>query len=349
MYNREFYKTTWFLLVCGIILPVVGLLLLLLCHKDKPRYFKIALTAFFVIWTVGILAFSTGNIHPTEETMPQEEKAVFEETNAEKTTEAAKEAFKEKASGEKKPEEAEGDSEVDQLRATLKEKYDVDEPTLFVRGDRTGDWRIVKVANGTAPAEYAVDYAKAYMNEGTIHYIVNFSLKTTSMFRKTLGVLEVKTTEYVEDEEHDASVIGEGLLLDDVFFDLETGEKISAEADPNAGTVENDALISAVQDAISGAIGEGEKITDVSFDGKDLKITVDLSEIEVKLGTPRDVALSRISSITDNILDLDDSYYNTWETITLDFGAQGTIRLDKSMVADQGLGRYFNFKDDDLE
>ena len=105
----------------------------------------------------------------------------------------------------------------------------------------------------------------------------------------------------------------------------------------------------AVQDAISGAIGEGEKITDVSFDGKDLKITVDLSEIEVKLGTPRDVALSRISSITDNILDLDDSYYNTWETITLDFGAQGTIRLDKSMVADQGLGRYFNFKDDDLE
>ncbi len=42
---------------------------------------------------------------------------------------------------------------------------------------------------------------------------VNFSLNTTTKLQLVLGKLSVVTTEYVDKEEHDASVIGEGMVL----------------------------------------------------------------------------------------------------------------------------------------
>ena len=242
-------------------------------------------------------------------------------------------------------------SEIDALRQELKTKYDVGTPQKFVRGDATGAWRIVTVVNATPPSYYAVEYARAYMEGGGIHYIVNFSLKTTTMIRISLGIVEAKTTEYVNKEEHDASIIGQGMLYTDSFFYLETGEEIKAEADPNAGTVDASELIRAVREAIDGAVGEGEKIADVQFDGKNLTVVVDLTNAKTNLVgiTPRDIALSRLSSITDDILDLDDKYFNTWDTITLDFGSAGKAMFDKSLVVDQGFGKFFNFSGDILK
>ena len=131
------------------------------------------------------------------------------------------------------------------------------------------------------------------------------------------------------------------MLYTDRFFNLETGEEIKAEANPDAGTVDASELVRVVREAIDGAVGEGEKIVDVQFDGSNLSVVVDLSNAKTNLVgiTPRDIALSRISSITDDILDLDDKYFNTWETITLDFGSAGKAILDKSLVVDQGLGK----------
>ena len=59
------------------------------------------------------------------------------------------------------------------------------------------------------------------------------------------------------------------------------------------------------------------------------------------------VAETRVSSITDEILALDDSHYNTWETVTVDFGDIGSVVCDKSMVKDEGYGKYL--KDRGLE
>jgi hypothetical protein len=232
--------------------------------------------------------------------------------------------------------------EKEKLRSTLKDKYDVGEPAPFIR-DATGKWRIVKIANGTPPADYAVDYARAYMNEGDIHFVVNFFLNTTTMFRQSLGVIEAKTTEYVDGEEHDASTIGEGLLLDDVLFEILTGKQITADADSDAGTADSDEMIMAVKNAIQGSVGSGESITDVTFDVSNLTVFVDLSGADTSILSIDDIAEIRISSITDSILDLDDAYYNTWETITLDYGFQGKAVFDKSMVVDQGLGKYFDY------
>ena len=242
----------------------------------------------------------------------------------------------------------EGSNDIDAIKKELKEKYDITEPSSFVRGDTTGKWRICKVANATPPTEYAVDYARAYMTDGDVHFVVNFSLNTTTMYNLLGNIVEAKTTEYVDKEEHDASVIGAGMVLTDNYYNIETGEQITTDADENAGTVSEDDLIATVSEAISGQVGENENITDVAFDSSDLKITIDLSAADTNVPLNL-LAISRISSVTDAILALDDQYYNTWETVTLDFGDVGKATLDKSMVKDQGYGKFFDFEDDILQ
>ena len=242
-----------------------------------------------------------------------------------------------------------GISEREALQQELKSKYDIGKPQMFARGDATGVWRIVKVANGTPPSDYAVEYARAYMEEGDIHFVVNFSLKTTTMFKVVLGVVEARTTEYVSQEEHDATIIGRGMLYSDQYFRIETGEEIIVDGNPNAGIVDANELITTVKQVIDGTVGDGEKIVDVTFDGTNLIVIIDLSNANTTIFTARDIALSRISSITDKILELDDEYYNTWDIITLDFGKEGKAVLDKSLVKDQGFGRFFDFSDDVLK
>lgn len=234
--------------------------------------------------------------------------------------------------------------DVESLRKELKEQYDVDEPGMFVSGDSTGKWRIVKVANATPPYTYAVEYAKAYMSDAdmmTIHFIVNFSLKTTTKLQVIEDKLCVTTTEYVDKEEHDASVIGNGILYMEQYYDMKTGEEIKTEANPDAGVVNRDELISAVSEAVSGDVAEDEKISNIDFDGENLTVTVDLSNTDTSRLTADLVAESRTGSITDSILALDDKYYNTWNTVTVDFGDVGKITFDKSMVKDSGFGKYF--------
>ena len=191
------------------------------------------------------------------------------------------------------------------------------------------------------------------MNDGDIHYVVNFSLNTTTMFNRysngTTSVIEAKTTEYVDKEEHDASIIGEGLLLTDNYYDIATGEQITNEGSEEAGTVDADTLVAAVEEAIERQVGEGEEITGVDFDGSNLTVHVDMSGTDTSIFSAHDIALSRISSITDQILALDDEYYNTWETVTVDFGDVGKAVLDKSIVKDQGFGKFFDFTDDYLK
>src|SRR5699024_3192075 len=188
---------------------------------------------------------------------------------------------------------------------------------------------------------------RAYMipegkkDPSVVHYIVNHTLKTTTKFHITLNVLEVITTEYVNGEEHDASSIGNGLLLGERFFDLESGEEIKIETDPTLGTVDHDTFINEVEKVIEDSVGEGEKITGVVFDGNNLEINVNLLNASGSLLDPEVLAETRASSITDSILNLDDRYYNTWESITLNFKNIGSITITKKDVRTNGFGKYF--------
>ena len=328
-------RKTW-LWVLGWIFFFPAPVMVLIWRKKNKWDIKIKIAVTVVFWLLIFILGSSDNKSTeadttTDSSVQTEKSTAVEEPQAEKETD--------KTTTDSQIEESVDESAA--LKQVLKDKYDVSEPSSFVRGDSTGKWRIVKVANGTPPTEYAIDYAKAYMTEGDVHYIVNFSLKTTTQLRLQLGKLSLKTTEYVDKEEHDASIIGEGMVLVEKYYDMETGEEVSTEGDASAGTVDANELIKAVKEAIDGQIGEGEKIADVSFDGEELIVKVDLSGADTSRLSPELLAESRTSSITDGILQLEDKYYNTWNKITVDFGSVGSISFNKNEVKDQGLGRYF--------
>ena len=85
-----------------------------------------------------------------------------------------------------------------------------------------------------------------YMTSGDLHFIVNKKLGTTTVLRLYDRILAVKTTEYVDQEEQNARIIGEGQLLEEVAYDIMTGERFKADADPSAGTVTSDELLDEV-------------------------------------------------------------------------------------------------------
>ena len=109
----------------------------------------------------------------------------------------------------------------------------------------------------------------------------------------------------------------------------------------------SDKFIDDVKDAVRGSVGENESITDVTLKNGDLCISVDLSKADPSPLTMEDLALSRVSSITDAFLDLTD-YDDQWDTITVDFGDIGKVVNKKSDVKENEYGmRYFaeeNFK-----
>lgn len=106
--------------------------------------------------------------------------------------------------------------------------------------------------------------------------------------------------------------------------------------------------ISEVKSVAENGIGEDESITDVTLENSVLTISVDLSGADTSLLSLDDIAYTRVGSITDEVLDLDD-VYDLWNTIILDFGAEGTATFDKSAVEDGPAGRYFDYQDDVLK
>lgn len=109
-------------------------------------------------------------------------------------------------------------------------------------------------------------------------------------------------------------------------------------------TADNE-LVQAVNELLPDHIQEGVEVKTVAMrENKELYIEIDVthandnSTIKFPL---EDVAEVSVSNITDPILDLDDTYYNMWDTITLDFGAYGHVTFSKSDVTDNGYGKYF--------
>jgi hypothetical protein len=242
------------------------------------------------------------------------------------------------------------DEQLEQSRKQLKEQYGIDSPHRFATGDTTGNWRIATVANGTAPEQYAIEYAKAYLipaggdKDGTcVYFIVNYALKTTTKIHIQNNILEVKTTEYVSGEERDAKEIQKGIVYSDNFYDLATGKQYVVESDESAGTKNESDFLTAVRDCTKDSLGKGEKITDISLEGKNLVIKIDMSGADTSIFPVNQIAGTRVGSVTDSILELGDSYYNSWDTITMEFKDIGSIVLKKSDVKDQGYGKFFEY------
>ncbi|MCM1545220.1 MAG: hypothetical protein NC110_07975 [Ruminococcus sp.] len=75
--------------------------------------------------------------------------------------------------------------------------------------------------------EYALDYYNKHFEKESsdeVHWIVNFTAGTTTKINCLGAYLSVDTYEYVDNEEHDASKIGSGMLLASYIVWLDNGD-----------------------------------------------------------------------------------------------------------------------------
>ena len=132
-------------------------------------------------------------------------------------------------------------------------------------------------------------------------------------------------------------------------IEISTPNTITTEESPSKQNQELtvDEYLDQVNNAIAGAVGENEKITKINLIDRVLTVHVDFSDVKDSLPITLDeLAISRASSITDNILKLDTSL---WDITVIDFGEIGTVTRNKNDIVDSPYGKYFNITNLDNE
>ena len=234
----------------------------------------------------------------------------------------------------------------------MKKEYNLSDP-MPINNDTTDKWRLNRMTGATNPIDFAFDYYKNFMQPDEIHYIINFSTKTTTIIQNMAGMLYVRVLEHVDKEEVTAKSIGSGTVLQEKYFNIETGEPYEVEVSSDIAPVSSEELVAKVTEMLPDNMTEGAELKNVAVrEDKDLFIEIDLTHANdnsnIKL--PLDVvAETSVSQITDPILDLGDEYYNAWNTITLDFGDYGHVTFSKSDVAANAVGKYFSYEGDVLQ
>lgn len=111
--------------------------------------------------------------------------------------------------------------------------------------------------------------------------------------------------------------------------------------EPEPLNVSEDEYLKIVEETIDGCIGNNETYGAVTLKDGVLTIPVTMGETYGENGTLpiEDVAESLISSITDAILTLDDSY---WDSVIVDFGSIGIFTGMKQDIISSEYGRYFD-------
>jgi len=234
----------------------------------------------------------------------------------------------------------------------MKKDYKLSDP-MSINGDTTGKWKLNRMTGATNPIDFAFDYYKNFMEPDEIHYIINFSTKTTTIIQNVAGMLYVRVLEHVDKEEVTAKTIGSGMLLQEKYFNAETGEPYEANASSDVAPVSSDELVAKVIEILPDHMTPGAELKSVTMgEDKNLSIVVDLTHAgeNAKIELPKDIiAETSVSEITDPILDLGDEYFNAWDTITLDFGEYGRATFSKADVAANAVGRYFSYEGDILQ
>lgn len=98
-----------------------------------------------------------------------------------------------------------------------------------VRNDKTGRWRLARCSAGVFIPDYAVSYYRTYFKaDDEVHIFIDFGLKTTAVITAGSGNIYISIYEYVDKEEHDATLIPAGQKLGSYIVDIQTGEVTEA-------------------------------------------------------------------------------------------------------------------------
>lgn len=148
---------------------------------------------------------------------------------------------------------------------------------------------------------------------------------------------ESSITETTEEATEEPTTTDGSDMINQIESDvLSTEETTTAAID-----ISPENFVSTVEEAIQGAVGEGEDITNVVLTDGTLTISADLSKADITIVPLEDLAISRASSITDTILEFD-KYDDLWNEIIIDFGDLGQVKKSKSDIIESPYGRYFD-------
>lgn len=157
-------------------------------------------------------------MQPYEEQQATAEQAAIEEQNK-KAAENAKQVAEQKQQTEAHRDNMYGisDKDINSVNDTFS--------AANVRNDKTGNWRISKISENINMKEYALSYYKKYFkSDSEIHWIVNFTLKTTTCISVSGNMLFVDVHEYVDGEEHYADTLGSGMTLSKFHIYTDNGD-----------------------------------------------------------------------------------------------------------------------------
>lgn len=321
--KKKFYQKKWFLWLCLIVLPPVGIILLWTVHKTMKKKTKVILSVVFVLWFI-ILIGASNNSSDTPQTEQKEDILSEKETNTEETKESEPVPHRDGMYGV-------SDKDIESL------DIDSDFTISKVINDNTGNWRISVINKSMNFEEYALSYYKKYFTDDKeIHAIVNFAYMTTTKITVIGDKLDITVYEYVKDEEHDAKKLFGGMFYSEYQIYLDNGDIVKVEyidhSDVEA-TPEN--FISDIKSLI-----DNNTVTDVTLENSNLCIYVDTNANTTTLPI-ENWATIQATSITDNILSLSTQYDVLWDTITVDFGEAGKIVNSKSDIDVNGYARCF--------
>lgn len=333
--KRKFYQKKWFLWLWLIIFPPVGIILLWTVHKTMKKVTKIILSVAFALWFLILMVGMSGDSSdnppntPTNNTPPTEQSEQTEVAKGDETVPHRDGMY------------GVSDKDIDSL--DIESQFTVSD----VRNDVTGNWRISVINKSMNFEEYALSYYNKYFtHDKEIHAIVNFAYMTTTKITVVGDKLDITIYEYVKDEEHDAKKLFGGMLYSEYCVYLDNGDIDKMGEGGTFSTGNSDVaqdpgvFLKDVKINIEGDVGHGESITDMTLENRDLCVYVDLSGADPSPLTLEDLAISRTTSITDDILILRE-YDDLWDTITVDFGDIGKIVNHKSNIQTNAGGRYF--------
>lgn len=318
--KTRFYQKKWFLWLCLIVFPPVGLILLWTVQKAMKKKTKVILSVVFALWLIILWGSTNGGKSDiptdTEKNVPQTEQ---EDTLSEKETNT--EEIKESESVPHR-DGMYGVSDKDIESLDIDSQFTVSD----VINDVTGNWRISVINKSMNFEEYALSYYKKYFtDDNEIHAIVNFAYMTTTKITTTGDMLNITVYEYVKGEEHDAKKLFGGMPYSEYQIYLDNGDIMKVEHTDNSdveATPEN--FISDIKNLI-----DDDTVTDVVLENSNLCIYVNTNANTTTLPI-ENWATIQATAITDNILSLSTQYDTLWETITVDFGEAGKVINNKS-------------------
>lgn len=180
-------------------------------------------------WVIVVVIFGAVG-SSSEDTTQQPETVVENEQESEPTQATEKEEIKPTQTTESEQETTAVETEIKETEQSNQYNgKNIDDINAHfsvskVRNDVTDNWYISSIAESVNIEEYALSYYKKYFtDDAQVHFIVNFNYNTTTKISNVGGILHVTISEYVEDSEHDAKKLLDGMLLKEYLVYIDTG------------------------------------------------------------------------------------------------------------------------------